>query len=205
MVRDAYPYGLRPTLRQGMILVLYAALVSAWLAAVPRASFRFKFHDIAFCLILSVCMLGVLVRLLDRPGAVRSWISRTLLAFWVPAFILRYDLGVLRRWLIGPYVVPGDWLFLLVLNPFLLRWLFVEVRQAVPLRCPTCGRRAMLLQDPARRGGRVTRDVRECLACGGTFRKGDDGGWHAPWPAEPTESAAAGRPSSSILSITVPE
>ena len=79
--------GLRPTLRQHVILVGYAALVLATVAAlVPgdRARVRAWSVGVGVVVCLSLPVLGLMIRLLDRPGLMRSWLSGFLFAAFLP-------------------------------------------------------------------------------------------------------------------------
>src|SRR4051812_308856 len=84
-------YGLRPTLRQLMIAVLAAALMSALIAPSLRSGLD---PMAALLLPFSFPLLAALVFLLDRPGPAKYWLVGLLGSLFLPALALGFDLVV---------------------------------------------------------------------------------------------------------------
>ena len=159
------PYGLRPTLRHLMILVVGAAVLSA-LAAPLRPQMG---NGVTFFLLLPLGppLLATLVLLLDRPGPVKYWLVGLLGSLFLPACFAALDglalLWVWSRGLPGPGSPPvrgGLIASLVVANLFGLVELARVVRR-LPGRCPECGRRAVL----------PLAGLRWCATCGEKVRR----------------------------------
>jgi hypothetical protein len=143
------PNGLRPTLRQLMILVVHSAL----LFALVRPFLRGGSPLIASIVIpLTPPLLAGLILLLDAPGPVKYWLvglvaSPTLLGFVAWLDVLAVALGT--------RVLDRAFPLLVLLNVLALSSL-VLVFKRLPKRCPECGKRSML----------PLAQLRWCATCG---------------------------------------
>jgi hypothetical protein len=152
------PYGLRPTLRHLVILVLGAALASSVAFPALRGGSPLL---ASFVLPLTLPLLSALVLLFDRAGPVKYWLSGLLGLAFLPALILWVDAVALtfggsaaflmNRGLSTEAGVAGLAL-LNVLGVLTLSRLLGRL----PRRCPACGRRSLL---PLGR-------MRWCASCG---------------------------------------
>src|SRR4051795_12848971 len=89
------PYGLRPTLRHLMILVLYGAALCAIFTPAFRQMPPTRMAVIelfSFSVFFSPLILVILFRLLDRPGPVRDWIVAVLLSLMLPCMVIHITL-----------------------------------------------------------------------------------------------------------------
>ncbi|HEX8199872.1 MAG TPA: hypothetical protein VF590_05255, partial [Isosphaeraceae bacterium] len=85
------PTGLRPTLRQGMILVIYFALLFTYLAATVRSGlpdWSFVAQMLSFASLMTPMTLALLYAFLDRPGPVRNWIVNFASSLHIPALVI---------------------------------------------------------------------------------------------------------------------
>src|SRR5262249_28095261 len=90
-------WGLRLTLRQQMIAVVYFAVVFAIMGTLRDTSGELDLHNgILLAILLTPWMLGFVVMLLDRPGPLRNWSVSTILMLFPPALALGHD------WTIAP-------------------------------------------------------------------------------------------------------
>src|SRR5690348_14987455 len=126
------PYGLRPTLRQVMIVVVFVAVATALFRGAPP-------------LVLSVLvpltppLLALLVALFDRPGPAKFWLAGLIASLFPPALAAWCDLWV--WWYGGDQASVA--LALIVVNGLGLVGL-VRVTRRLPRPCPGCGMRSLL-------------------------------------------------------------
>src|SRR5437764_11097233 len=107
-------YGLRPTLRHLMILVVHFAVLFALIAPLLRGGL---YGLVTFLLPLSPPLLAVLVLAFDRPSPAKYWFVGLLASLSFPGFVLWCDLIGVLAWRSGWWPV-GVLLVLLVLNTF---------------------------------------------------------------------------------------
>jgi hypothetical protein len=155
-----HPYGLRPTLRQLMIVVVLVAMLSALAAEL----LRMKLLGVATLLLpVAPLLLSMLVLLLDRPGPVKYWLVGLLGSLFLPALVAWFDGVLLTNWtaaraLLAGRGIRGGGLFVLalfVLNAIGVASILRAARRR-PRRCPDCGLRSVLPM-----GG-----LRWCASCG---------------------------------------
>jgi hypothetical protein len=153
-------YGLRPTLRQLMILVLFAAIVSSLTAPSLRGkSLWTNYLLISMVLITSPLVLAMLILFLDRPGPAKYWLVGLVASLSWPAYVL---------WLDWFFLSLGEWrngwiICLVIINLFGLGSLF-RIYRKLPKFCPACKEHALL---PL---GRARNRFYWCASCGS---KGD--------------------------------
>lgn len=142
------PNGLRPTLRQLMILVVHSALLFALVTPFLRGG---SLLIASIVLPLSPPLLAGLILLLDTPGPVKYWLvgliaSPTLAGFvaWLDflAVLVFLDVDMGTRGLDGVFTLLVL-LLLVLLNVLGLASLFLVFKR-LPRRCPECGKRSML-------------------------------------------------------------
>jgi hypothetical protein len=144
------PTGLKPTLRQLMIFVLWAALVTAAAWEALRWNLFGDRPEIVFMTApvylgaVPPPLLAVLFWMLDRPGRVRSWYCSMCMAAGsglMGSFFLLEDLAC--------YVWSGKPTLSFPFNPlFGIACLFGAWKQwqlARPGICPKCGRRSVII------------------------------------------------------------
>jgi hypothetical protein len=150
--RWRHPYGMRPTLRHLMILVVYVALASWMFRQAPP-------ELLPFLLPVSPPLLALIVLLFERPSPAKYWLVGLLASFFFPALATWCDV---MAWQYAP--VPSSLLFgLFVINSLALAWL-VRIARRWPRRCPDCRLRSLL---PL---GRRGKGLRWCASCGFTQR-----------------------------------
>lgn len=185
-MNEPHPTGLRPTLRQAMIVVAWAAVM----ATMVRAAI--EWHLIGTdarisCLVVPVWVavypmpiLAILLRVLDRPGRVRGWygsVALTAANFVAAAAFALQDPASLAltgrpslTFPLGPLLAIGS------LAGGWLQW-----RAARPRACPTCGRCAVIpvVRRLRRRERRLVRNGQEgwCAACGAAATREKPGEW----------------------------
>ena len=143
------PNGLRPTLRQLMILVVHSALLFALVTPFLRGG------SILFATIvlpLSPPLLAGLILLLDSPGPVKYWLVGLIASPTLAGFVAWLDFLAVEMGTHGlDRVVP----LLVLLNVLGLASLFLVFKR-LPRRCPECGKRSML----------PLAQLRWCASCG---------------------------------------
>jgi hypothetical protein len=135
-----HPYGLRPTLRHLMILVVHFALIFGLIARIPQG---IRHESMVFLLLPgSPPLLAVLVLILDRPSPAKYWLCGWLASLSFPVFVLWCDSIGVFAWRDGWWnsaMTP----ILFLLNTFGLVALFVLLGR-LPRPCPDCGWRSLL-------------------------------------------------------------
>jgi hypothetical protein len=148
--------GLRPTLRQLLILVLFFALVSAVMVPPLKSG---SYLIASFVLPFTLPILAVLILLFDRRGPIKFWLVGLLASLFLPAVVVWVDAMVAIA--LGPQITQWSVssaqgiVILVILNSLGISVLF-RVRRYWPRRCPECRSRALL---PLGR-------VQWCAACG---------------------------------------
>jgi hypothetical protein len=156
--RWRHPYGLRPTLRHLMILVVYFALIFALVAPLRDAGLD---GWISVLVPLSPPLLALLVVLFERASPAKLWFAGLLLALTPVALLIWFHVTVV--YLVWRGGVWGGPVGLILFNVGVLVALSTLARglaRRLPRRCPECGFRAAL---PL--GGRHPRLV-WCASCG---------------------------------------
>jgi ribosomal protein S27AE len=156
------PYGLRPTLRHLMILVVHFALLFSLVAPLIRGG---TYGVITILLPLSPPLLAVLVLAFDRPGLAKYWLVGLLGSLFQPSLMVWFDLIAVLAFDQGSRPVGAFLLLLLVMNSIGL-WSIVRVVKRLPRRCPDCGLRSLL---PL---GNQSSRFHWCASCG--YRERDD-------------------------------
>ncbi len=131
--RWRHPHGLRPTIRQLMILVVYGALVSAIAATILRDdSGPPAYLAISVLVPLSPLVLALLVLIFDRGGPAKAWLVSLLAHLTFPTFM---------AWVVGMMMVAGPTVptYLLLLPATLGTFSLVRATRRFPRRCPECG------------------------------------------------------------------
>ena len=186
------PTGLRPTLRQMMIVVLWAGLLFAitkrllaWKAFGDRAEIACMTVPITLGT-YALPLLAALIRGLDRRGPVRSWYVSSCMAGTSVvvglAFLLQDPACI---------VLTGHPTMTFPLAPVLgvgclwAAWHHAKITW--PAACPICGQKALIpLAFPARPGLSRRRRATQrgwCATCGALFER--DG--KAPWRSRTAE------------------
>lgn len=143
-----HPYGLRPTLRQAMIVVVFVALAATL--------FRDVTPDVRTLLVpVSPPLLALLVVLFERTSPAKFWLAGLLASLFPPALAAWCDLLAWRHGRGQVTLVP----VLVVVNALGLAWIRRAARR-LPGSCPACGLRSLL---PL---GRQSRGMRWCASCG---------------------------------------
>ena len=180
-------HSFQPTLRQHMILIIFAAL----LLAIPLPAMRQGRPDWRSLLWMFSCwacpapfLLATLVLLFDRPGNVRRWIAMSSASLAIPVVCLYVDLWFLYE--------PGDIsllgiLILVVLNFALYFWITRFVPFLYPARCPRCGSYTLIpaLGESDLDGPPC--DIRECARCDARFRRMGPQTWDQIPGTEPVQ------------------
>jgi hypothetical protein len=164
------------TLRRHMIVVAYAAVISAVSAPVIDLPGRDHARDVLWTvLLLSPWVLGGLVAAFDRPGPLRNWTVVVLLFLFYPALAVGLDLTIaLQGWRSGTWLTPWTALVfnLLVAFPTLLFF-----HKMAPKRCPTCARSTIIpLLQLAGQSHRI-QGTNICLSCGRHYWRDRRGHW----------------------------
>jgi hypothetical protein len=156
-----HPYGLRPTLRQLMILVLHFALLFALTAPLLKSNAQ---AALALMLPLSPLLCSLLVIVFDRTSPAKYWLAGILIALCAPALVGSFDILVMEWWW-PQQQNPAIMVTLLIANAcgFVL---LVRVAHRLPARCPECTLRSWL---PL---GRSAAPHYWCASCGFTERCG---------------------------------
>ena len=150
---EPLPSGLRPTIRQGMIVVLWAALLSAWVRfSLMWGLFHMPTPDLCSLLAMffscvPMYLLGFLLLAFDRRGPMRMWYVS-----WCHHFVgLLAAVGFPLSELVC-FLITGSptWLFpwTIILAPVLLVGFYLFARHVIPGRCLDCGRRAVIPTSP---------------------------------------------------------
>lgn len=148
-----HPYGLRPTLRQMMIVVVFAALAAAVFKATSEL-------ERTLLLPFASPLLALAVAVLDRPGPAKFWLAGLIASLFVPLLAATCDLAIWRSGVGGPVPV----VVLLCANAAGMIGLH-RVARRLPQVCPGCGLRSRL---PL---GRHAAGMRWCASCGLTERR----------------------------------
>ena len=143
------PNGLRPTLRQLMILVVHSALLCALVAPFLRGG---SLLIASIVLPLSPPLLAGLVLLLDTPGPVKYWLVGLIASPTLAGFVAWLDFLAVAM---GPRGLDRVFPLLVLLNVLGLSSLFLVFKR-LPRRCPECGKRSML----------PLAQLRWCATCG---------------------------------------
>src|SRR4051794_39680798 len=91
------PYGLRPTLRHLMILVVHFALLSALVAPLVG---RGQFGLMTLLVPVSLPLLSLLVFLLDRPSPAKYWLAGLIASLFFPSFVAWCDGMAMVAWVL---------------------------------------------------------------------------------------------------------
>jgi hypothetical protein len=181
------PTGLKPTLRQMMVFVLWAALLAAATRAAldtgicARVGFICLIAPILFGFYAAPFLL-ILLWLLDRRGHVRNWYCSMCL---VAGGILAAALFLLQD--PACYLLTGRPTLIFPMGPLLsVGCLFGAWKQwqvARPSVCPNCGRRSVItIAWPIRPGSKRRINLGKhgwCASCGGEFERKGMGAWVA--------------------------
>jgi hypothetical protein len=178
--------GLKPTLRQMMIFVLWAALLAAAMRAMIRFGILGDRPEIVFTMVpimfgfYPAPVLVILLWILDRAGHVRDWYCSLCMfagGFLAAALFLLQDPAC--------YVWSGKPTLTFPLCPFLgLVCLFGAWKQWQVVRpgaCANCGRRSVIaIAHPLRPGSRRRVNLGThgwCASCGCEFERSAAGAW----------------------------
>ena len=143
------PNGLRPTLRQLMILVIHSALLFALVTPFLRGG---SFLIASIVLPLSPPLLAGLILLLDAPGPVKYWLVGLIASPTLAGFVAWLDFLAVEM---GTHGLDRVFPLLALLNVLGLASLYL-VSKRLPRRCSECGRRSML----------PLAQLRWCATCG---------------------------------------
>jgi hypothetical protein len=149
------PYGLRPTLRHLMILVVHFALLSALAAPLVKGG---EFGLMTLLLPVSLPLLSLLIFLFDRPSPAKYWLAGLLTSLFLPSFVAWCDVLAAVAWALV-WTHAAMWFLLIVLNSLAVTSILGVVRR-LPRRCPECGLRSLL---PL---GRRSSGLLWCASCG---------------------------------------
>ena len=174
------PSGLKPTLRQMMILVVWAALLTA--AARQALQWHLLGSDPGYVCITVPVFLGFypmpilagLLWLLDRPGRVRRWYCSTCMiaAHFLGGIVFSLQDSVC-------YLLTSHTTMFFPMGPFLAVigfWCgWMQWQTACPRPCPTCGRRSVI-PDAHLLNFRLQRKYNTgkhgwCATCGSEFER----------------------------------
>ena len=190
------PSGLRPTIRQVLIFILWAALIMA--ASRALLGWGLLGHDVeSYCMSIAMhvaglpmFLLGMLILVLDRRGSVRSWyVSCCIGLLWsvvaATALVLQDLVCYLltgRPTMTFP-LMPCVGLFLAWAG-FKSQWRLLR-----PRPCGACGRRAVVpngrLAHPGRPWDRRAAREGWCATCGALYERVE----LAPWKPKFAEAA----------------
>ena len=143
------PNGLRPTLRQLMILVVHSALLFALVTPFLRGG---SLLIASIALPLSPPLLAGLILLLDAPGPVKYWLVGLIASPTLAGFVAWLDFLAVEM---GTHGLDRVFPLLALLNVLGLASLYL-VSKRLPRRCPECGKRSML----------PLAQLRWCASCG---------------------------------------
>jgi hypothetical protein len=142
-LRRRHALALRPTLRQLMIVVGYAAVVSALAAPLLRSGATPIERWTATLLVpLSPPLLAMLILLFDRPTPSKYWLVGLLASLFGPLFVLWYD-ALSLAWSPGGGLGRVPLVVLVVLNLLMVASL-ARLAKRLLRRCPDCERRSLL-------------------------------------------------------------
>jgi hypothetical protein len=180
------PTGLKPTLRQMMIVVLWAALLIAALRALIYWQLLGNSPEMV-CLSVPINvgvwplpLLAILLLLLDRPGRVRGWYCTVCLA--AGGFLC----GILFM-LADPvcYYLTGKTTIMFPMDPifsfvfFLAGWM--QWRPIRPRQCPNCARIAVIpIAVPMNPSSKRMVNLSKhgwCASCGASCEREGKGEW----------------------------
>src|SRR3954451_11580901 len=91
------PYGLRPTLRHLMILVVHFALLLGLIAPLLRGG---MYGVLTFLLPLSPPLLSLLVLVFDRPSPAKYWLVGLLASLFLPSLVVWVNLIAALAWIL---------------------------------------------------------------------------------------------------------
>ena len=141
--------GLRPTLRQLMILVVHSALLFALVRPFLRGG---SLLAASIVLPLSPPILAGLILFLDAPGPVKYWLVGLVASPTLMGFVVWIDFLALT---FSPHTLPRVIPLLFPLNVLGLASLILVFKR-LPRRCPECGKRSLL----------PLAQLRWCATCG---------------------------------------
>ncbi len=143
------PNGLRPTLRQLMILVVHSALLFALVTPSLRGG---SLLIASIAVPLTPPLLAGLILLLDAPGPVKYWLVGLIASPTLVGFVAWLDFVAMAM---GTHGLDRVFPLLVLLNVLGLSSLVLVFRR-LPGRCPECGKRSML----------PLAQLRWCATCG---------------------------------------
>ncbi len=166
-----HPTGLKPTLRQMMIVVLWAALLTAGIRAAIHWQIFGDSPEMA-CVAVPINLgiwpmplLAALIWLLDRPGQVRTWYRSVCM---IVASFLSGILFSLQD--LACYYLTGRPTLTFPMGPiaslvfFWCGWM--QWQQATPRRCPSCERKSVIpVARPLRPGSKRMFNTGKCGWC----------------------------------------
>ena len=182
------PAGLRPTIRQLMILVLGVAAFLAPLFGLLKAGLlgnRTEDVCLAVALLVATCpgpLLMALLAALDRRGPTRGWyIRRVMAAGSALAGVSMLTVDPICRALTGRTTIVFP--MLPVVGVICLWGFAAEWRSTRPGRCPSCGRMSVIAVATRFRPPRVRVDDGWCARCGEVYAREGSGPWTSRGPS----------------------
>lgn len=169
------PRGLKPTLRQVMIVVLWAAIDLAGVRLMAEADAFGPRRDVA-CVVVAMAvaavpmpLLAILIAVLDRPGPIRDWyLTLSALGFVgvvCVAILAQEPVCYLLTGGFSPYFFLPLLLVPAGVGP--IREIWWRVRPGV---CASCGRRSVIsVRKPGSRLAEMTGLHGWCATCGAAF------------------------------------
>jgi hypothetical protein len=155
-----HPYGLRPTIRHLMLLVLDVALLSALVRLLEYGLYA----GLIVVFPLSPLLLSVLVVVFDRPSPAKYWLAGLLILLFLPSVAVSLDVLAAVNWW---HIRDSRGIeFLLVLMNVIGVVSLIRTAWRLPRRCPECGLCAWL---PL---GRRSAALFWCASCGFGERAG---------------------------------
>jgi hypothetical protein len=178
--------GLKPTLRQMMIVVLWSALLTAAVRPLLRfgvLGFRVDFSCVIIPILagsMALPLLIVLLRLFDTRGPVQDWYRTCCM---VSTSILSGILFLLQDPVC--FAVTGRTTLTFPMSPFIAAVCFWaganQLRSMWPSRCVRCGRRAVIsVARPARVSSRRLINTGKdgwCSNCGAMYQRKAKAAW----------------------------
>ncbi len=155
-----HPYGLRPTLRHLMILVVHFALLSALVRLLGGG----LYGGLIIVLALSPPLLSLLVLVFDRPSPAKYWLAGLLASLFLPFLAISLDVLAASSW--WYFQENGARLVILLSTNAAGVISLIRAAWRFPRRCPECGVLAWL---PL---GRRSAALLWCAACGSRERTG---------------------------------
>jgi hypothetical protein len=168
--------GLKPTRRQGRIVLLFLVLlclIFVRFSAIERRTGLFPAVPVA--VLCSPWLAGLLLILLDRPGPVRNWLGPLFVSLFYPALCFYHDWNAVNAWLRRG--TPPNWSFSITLNAVLLGGFAVYLARMAPRHCPRCRRRSLIPLQRLTRQEKRSVKTHWCAACGATLWKDREGRW----------------------------